>query len=102
MEMTRGLPYNVTTEMDLALWETAKNYPRRCRFRCRSFAGAGADDLVADYHTGSLPAAARSAIERFLERYGLRGVGEIDMGHPRWHEDPTYIFQAAEELPADR
>jgi pyruvate,water dikinase len=92
MEMTRGLPYNVTTEMDLALWEMAKVI-RTDTDSMQRFEEANINELVADYQASSLPAASQDAIERFLALYGLRGVGEIDMGRPRWYEDPTYIFQ---------
>lgn len=32
-------------------------------------------------------------LEAFLEDFGHRGVGEFDIGHPRWREDPSFIFQ---------
>ncbi len=35
----------------------------------------------------------RAALEPFLERYGARGVGEIDIGRPRWEEDPRQVFR---------
>jgi pyruvate,water dikinase len=28
-----------------------------------------------------------------MQRYGMRGPGEIDMGRHRWREDPTHIMQ---------
>src|SRR5688572_14539663 len=28
-----------------------------------------------------------------MKRYGMRGVGEIDIGQPRWREEPTSIMQ---------
>jgi pyruvate,water dikinase len=28
-----------------------------------------------------------------MDRYGMRGVAEIDLGRPRWREDPTAIMQ---------
>jgi rifampicin phosphotransferase len=28
-----------------------------------------------------------------MERYGMRGLGEIDMGQPRWREEPASIMQ---------
>jgi pyruvate,water dikinase len=28
-----------------------------------------------------------------MDRYGMRGVGEIDFGQPRWREDPTPVMQ---------
>ena len=34
---------------------------------------------------------ARDAIEAYLERYGMRCVGEIDITRPRWSERPTTL-----------
>jgi pyruvate,water dikinase len=31
-------------------------------------------------------------VQGFLQRYGMRGVGEIDMGQPRWREEPTPVM----------
>lgn len=90
--LTRGLPYNVTTEMDLALWAVAcaiKADPASVAI----FAVQPATDLAADYLAGRLPAVAQSAVADFLQRYGARGVAEIDLGRPCWHEDPTMLMQ---------
>jgi pyruvate,water dikinase len=32
----------------------------------------------------------------FLERYGMRGVAEVDSGRPRWRENPTQIMQVVQ------
>ena len=92
LEVTRGLPHNVTTEMDLALWETAQDI-RRDPESARRFASGSAPELAQMYLHGSLPGAAQRAVARFMERYGMRGVGEIDFGQPRWREDPTPVIQ---------
>ncbi|MEW5870824.1 MAG: PEP/pyruvate-binding domain-containing protein [Chloroflexota bacterium] len=92
MELTRGLPYNVTTEMDLALWQAAQAI-RSDAADSAHFGQEEVSTLVNAYHTGSLPATTQAAIARFLARYGRRGVGEIDLGRPRWDEDPTPLFQ---------
>jgi rifampicin phosphotransferase len=93
LEVTRGLPNNVTTEMDLALWETAKairaNADAWNRFRTATPAS-----LAEDYLNGNLPPAAQRALKDFMERYGMRGVGEIDLGNPRWREEPEPIMQS--------
>jgi pyruvate,water dikinase len=34
----------------------------------------------------------QTGLAGFLRLYGHRGVAEIDLGLPRWSEDPTYIF----------
>ncbi|MCX6028921.1 MAG: PEP-utilizing enzyme [Chloroflexi bacterium] len=92
-EVTRGLPHNVTTEMDLALW-AASQAVRADPVASARFAAADASDLTADYLAGRLPPAAQTAVAGFLARYGMRGVGEIDLGRPRWREEPTPVIQA--------
>ncbi|MEQ4519701.1 PEP/pyruvate-binding domain-containing protein [Pseudarthrobacter sp. B907] len=87
----RGLPHNVTTEMDLELWQLA--------------VGIGADPvsrdvflaqdparLAAAYRAGSLPGPAQAGVRDFLARYGHRAVAEIDLGMPRWSEEPDHIL----------
>jgi len=93
LEMTRGLPHNVTTEMDLVLWQTAQSIRGDPQAKAL-FDAADADTLAASYLDGELPRAAQLAVAEFMERYGMRGVGEIDLGRPRWREDPTPIMQA--------
>jgi pyruvate,water dikinase len=92
LELTRGLPHNVTTEMDLTLWRTACAIERDAR-AAALFAVNDAETLAASYLAGGLPPAAQGAVGSFLERYGMRGVAEIDLGRPRWREDPTAIMQ---------
>jgi rifampicin phosphotransferase len=38
----------------------------------------------------------RRAFETFVERYGMRGTGEIDVTRPRWREVPTQLVPAIE------
>jgi phosphohistidine swiveling domain-containing protein len=89
--LTRGLPHNVTTEMDLALWAVAQRIKADPR-SADDFARLDPGSLAADYVTGRLPAPAQSAIAGFLQRYGIRGLGEIDLGRPRWREDPAPVM----------
>jgi phosphohistidine swiveling domain-containing protein len=92
LEATRGLPGNVTTEMDLALWHAAEVL-RADPGAAAAFRSEDASVLAARYLQGNLPAPAQMAIAGFMERYGMRGVGEIDMGQPRWREEPTPVMQ---------
>jgi rifampicin phosphotransferase len=101
LELTRGLPHNVTTEMDLVLWAVAqaiRNDPASAAWF--GLAGAKAHDagdvaeLTADYTAGRLPAAAQAAVAGFMARYGMRGVGEIDLGRPRWRDNPLPVIQS--------
>jgi pyruvate,water dikinase len=93
LELTRGLSHNVTTEMDLALWDAAEairsdplTLEACARLDARGFSGA--------YRAGELPKAAQEAFGSFIERYGFRGAGEIDIGMPRWREDPAAVAGA--------
>jgi pyruvate,water dikinase len=92
LETTRGLPNNVTTEMDLALWETAKKI-RSDSESLVTMASSPAQDLADAYLKGDLPETAQEAITAFMNDYGFRGLGEIDIGRPRWRENPTQIMQ---------
>jgi len=88
MVITRALPDNVTTQMDLTLWDTAKAI-RADPAAADAFRQLDAATLAGRYLAGALPAAAQAAVAQFMERYGMRGLGEIDLGQPRWRDDPT-------------
>jgi phosphohistidine swiveling domain-containing protein len=92
LEVTRGLPRNVTTDMDLELWQAA-SVIRAEAGAAEAFRKADAPALAILYRDGILPAAAQSAVGHFMNKYGMRGIGEIDLGQPRWREDPTPIMQ---------
>jgi pyruvate,water dikinase len=93
MELTRGLPHNVTTEMDLALWRTSQAI-RADTAIAAHFSAAEINMLVAEFRESRLPEAAQKAIAQFLGTYGMRGIGEIDLGRQRWRENPESLFQA--------
>jgi phosphohistidine swiveling domain-containing protein len=87
----RALPHNPTTEMDLALWALAKE--ARADPEIAGMLGETPPERLAeDYRGGSLPPKLQSNLADFLRLYGHRGVAEIDLGLPRWSEDPAYIL----------
>ena len=92
LAVTRGLPHNPTTEMDLMLWQVAQAI-RGDAASQRAFQGQAAAALAAAYQDGSLPPVAQQALSRFMARYGSRGLAEIDIGRPRWSEDPTHVME---------
>ncbi|MEJ2485380.1 MAG: PEP/pyruvate-binding domain-containing protein, partial [Anaerolineales bacterium] len=92
MELTRGLPNNVTTKMDLALWDTAKTIKANAT-AYDVLKSTPAEDLSQQYLQNQLPDQAQNAIGEFLTQYGMRGLGEIDIGRPRWRENPTQILK---------
>jgi pyruvate,water dikinase len=91
LEVTRALPQNVTTEMDMVLWKTATEI-RADAESADVFRSSDASTLASRYLSGTLPSAAQTVIGRFMEKYGMRGTGEIDFGQPRWREDPAPIM----------
>lgn len=92
LDLTRSLPNNVTTEMDLEMWQVAERI--RQDSAAAAFAGSDADRLARDFRMNRLPASIQSALSEFLDRYGMRGLAEIDFGQPRWREQPVPIIRA--------
>ncbi len=92
LEIARGLPHNVTTEMDLALWRVAQTILADSD-SSQLFQETSAADLASQYLQKNLPSPVQESVASFIERYGARGVGEIDIGLPRWGEEPTHIMQ---------
>jgi phosphohistidine swiveling domain-containing protein len=80
----RGLPHNITTEMDLELWQIAERI-RADENAKRLFLTRSAAELA----QSSLPDV---GIDEFLDKWGHRAVAEIDLGMPRWRDDPTHIL----------
>jgi rifampicin phosphotransferase len=88
--LTQSVPNNVTSEMGLALLDVAdviRQYPEVVAFL---------EHVKDENFTGELPAvhggrAARDAIAAYLDKYGMRCVGEIDITKPRWSERPATL-----------
>ncbi|GIJ13201.1 PEP/pyruvate-binding domain-containing protein [Micromonospora andamanensis] len=80
-----GMPYNVTIEMDLALWQVAQRAMPYRELLLRTPPG----DLAAAHLTGELP---DIGLSTFLDSYGHRSAAEVDVGVPRWSENPTPVF----------
>jgi pyruvate,water dikinase len=95
--LTRGLPHNVTTEMDMALWATARNILASDN-AVTLFTERSAQELADEFHARRLPPQIHEPIADFLERYGMRGVGEIDIGRTRWRENPTPLLQVLQSF----
>jgi pyruvate,water dikinase len=91
--LTRGLAHNPTTEMDLALWLLATEIRKDPASRDAVLQRTPAD-LADAYRASRLPPALQAGLSTFLARYGFRAVGEIDLGVPRWAEDPTHLLGA--------
>jgi pyruvate,water dikinase len=87
----RGLPHNVTTEMNLELWELATAV-RADDGAADALRRGSAPELADRYRSGTLPRVLQQELRGFLDRYGFRAVAEIDVGLPRWAEDPTHVL----------
>jgi phosphoenolpyruvate synthase/pyruvate phosphate dikinase len=87
----RALPHNVTTEMDSALWRLATAL-RANAAEAELVRSTPAVELSAMYIAGSLPPVVQQGLSEFLAKYGHRAVAEIDIGVPRWSEDPAHIL----------
>lgn len=93
LAITRSLPHNPTTEMGLALWDTARAI-RADRESASVFASQESPALAQNYLEGRLPPVAQATIKIFLDRYGGRGLAEIDAGRERWADDPTHVIES--------
>jgi rifampicin phosphotransferase len=87
----RGLPHNPTTEMDLELWALAKRVQADA-VAAQAVRETPPERLAQQYREGTLPPTLQRGLGEFLHAYGHRGVAEIDLGLPRWSEDPTHIL----------
>ncbi|NUP58910.1 MAG: phosphoenolpyruvate synthase, partial [Pseudarthrobacter sp.] len=87
----RGLPNNITTQMDLELWHLAEAIRDDAQSRT-ALMTSGPPALAEAFLAGQLPARLDAGLTRFLDRYGHRAVAEIDVGQPRWSEEPAHIL----------
>ena len=88
--LTRSVPNNVTSEMGLALMGVAdviRPHPEVVAF----LQHVEDEDFVDELATLERGREAREAIQAFLDTYGMRCVGEIDITRPRWSERPTEL-----------
>jgi pyruvate,water dikinase len=91
MRFARGITGNITTEMDLELWALAEAV-RADRDAATALRTREPDELAQSYGKGELPPPLQRGLHAFLDRYGARAVGEIDLGLPRWRDDPAPVL----------
>jgi phosphoenolpyruvate synthase/pyruvate phosphate dikinase len=92
--LRRGLSGNVTTDMDLKigdLADVARSEPATAAWlqEGTNLTTSGLEDLAAKEGTDKF----RNALSAFLDQYGCRCAGEIDMGRQRWMDDPSSVLQ---------
>jgi phosphohistidine swiveling domain-containing protein len=90
-EVLRSLPHNTTTEMDLELWALATRL-RTDADAVRALHDTPAAELARRYSDGALPPVLQHGLDAFLRTHGHRAVAEIDVGMPRWSDDPTHVL----------
>jgi phosphoenolpyruvate synthase/pyruvate phosphate dikinase len=89
--LTRSVPNNVTSEMGLALLDVADV------IRPHADVVAFLEHVEDDRFLDELPTLnggreARNAICDWLDKYGMRCAGEIDITRPRWSEHPRTLL----------
>jgi phosphoenolpyruvate synthase/pyruvate phosphate dikinase len=93
--LTLSAPNNITSEMGLALLDVAdviRPYPEVVAFlkdvEDQDVEDGGFLDELPKLAGGQ---EARDAIQAYLDKYGMRCVGEIDITRPRWSERPSTL-----------
>ncbi|MDX3095463.1 phosphoenolpyruvate synthase [Streptomyces sp. ME19-03-3] len=94
--LTLSAPGNITSEMGLALLDVADVIRPRAEVVAflQGVAHAEDDAFLDELAKVAGGTEARDAIEAYLDRYGMRCVGEIDITRPRWHERPGSLVPA--------
>ncbi|MDO1445564.1 phosphoenolpyruvate synthase [Rhodocytophaga aerolata] len=88
--LSQSVPNNITSEMGLQLVEVAdvlRPYPEVIEYLQQVKNNNFLDDLVK--FTGGQQA--REAIDAYLNKYGMRCTGEIDITKTRWSENPKLL-----------
>lgn len=92
-KLNKSLPGNVTTELGLEIGDLAdllRELPE-----VEQYLRKATDQ---NFYTGLAQVAGgntfKDAFEKFIDTYGMRCPGEIDIAHPRWREMPTQLLSA--------
>ncbi|MFD1423872.1 phosphoenolpyruvate synthase [Laceyella tengchongensis] len=89
--LTLSVPNNITSEMGLALLDVAdviRPYPEVVHYLQHTKDENFLDELT-KFDGGQ---EAKEAILAYLDKYGMRCTGEIDITKPRWSEKPTALI----------
>ena len=90
--LSQSVPNNITSEMGLALLDVAdviRPYPEVIAYlqQVKDEQFLDDEELVKLYGGQE----SRDTLSAYLNKYGMRGVGEIDITRPRWSEKPTTL-----------
>ncbi|SDK24923.1 pyruvate, water dikinase [Catalinimonas alkaloidigena] len=89
--LSQSVPNNITSEMGLALLDVAdvlRPYPELVAYLQHTTE----EDFLEQLDRFEGGAEARDAIRAYLDRYGMRCSGEIDITRTRWAEKPTLLL----------
>jgi pyruvate,water dikinase len=89
--LSLSVPNNITSAMGLALLDVAdviRPYPEVIAYLEK----VEDEDFLDELPELEGGREARSAIDAFLEKYGMRCAGEIDITRPRWKEKPATLI----------
>ncbi len=88
--LNKSMPGNVTAESGLAvgdLADTARKYPEVVEYLQRADDGTFYEGLL---RVQGGPEFKRE-LDLFMDKYGVRSPGEIDITNPRWRDSPTLL-----------
>ncbi|SFJ06252.1 phosphoenolpyruvate synthase [Brevibacillus centrosporus] len=92
--LQKSLPHNVTAEMGLRLGDladAARPYPKLIAYLQQQ-------DKKQDFYQGLEQVEGgdvfRLELDKFLDNFGARCPGEIDLAKPRWREDPSMLLSS--------
>ncbi|WP_026678663.1 phosphoenolpyruvate synthase [Fictibacillus gelatini] len=89
--LSQSVPNNITSEMGLALLDVAdviRPYPEVIEY----LQHAKDDDFLDELSKLNGGQEAKKAIDDYLNKYGMRCAGEIDITKARWSEKPTALI----------
>jgi rifampicin phosphotransferase len=88
--LSQSAPNNITSEMGLALLDVAdviRPFPEVIEYLQQ----VKDDNFLDELEKMEGGKETRDAIEDYLNKYGMRGAGEIDITRTRWSENPTTL-----------
>ncbi|WP_394119879.1 phosphoenolpyruvate synthase [Planococcus donghaensis] len=88
--LSQSVAHNVTSEMGLELLDVA-DVVRNYREVQAYFEHPRKETFFEDLEKMHGGAAVSAALREYLEKYGMRCAGEIDITKTRWSEDPTIL-----------
>lgn len=86
--VSRGFPDELVTRINLGLGDLADVARDHPDVADALRAGASFDEIESMEGSGAF----RDVLEEYLEEFGHRATGEIDISRPRWREDPSGLL----------